>query len=1080
MAGEKVRLYELAKEMQLETKEMLAACDQEQIVYKSISSTISASEADTLRTALRRVQGSPPKNSPIKKVSSPDGTKESPKETGKEHKGQQILSISAHRPVVSAPPARKDEPSPASTANSTSNNSGESPTPPTAIAPVAPALKPAPKPRISPQAPTQVATTQVTTTQVTTQVSSQLDAEPVSNGTPTNSTVALPVKLSAPPKLETKPALPQTATDAIATETSIEEADQVTNPAVIPAISLIKPTQPTPPKSTPVSQDKENSQNQSQSLVKPQKPAPAELKAPDPKTPDSKTKVTSPKLVLKQKPEVPTPPSKSPKPVKNAVMLDRGITAPNDPPRTPRQPPIAPVRPIAKEEKPDKPPAKTPVDTVSVVEFPELLDKPVHKVPAKRPKGKTGSEDAELLEIQERANRAKAKRHIKVFEEDEDDADLLLEGEGEDGSQVALSLARPSSRPKTGVAKTEAPPKIHKKNAPSHRDRSIAPVVEEIVKPTKVNINDSLTVAELSARLMVPETDIIRSLFMKGVMVTINQSLEIATAKQVATDLGYEVEEIAAESAAKKVTEMLSADDLDHLHRRPPVVTIMGHVDHGKTTLLDAIRKTKVAQGEAGGITQHIGAYHVDVEQNGETQQVVFLDTPGHAAFTAMRARGTRVTDIAILVVAADDGVQPQTIEAISHAKAAKVPIIVAINKIDKPTAQPDRIRQELTDHGLLAEEWGGDTIMVPVSAIKGENLDTLLEMILLVAEVEDLHANPDRSAKGTIIEAHLDKSRGPVATFLVQNGTLRVGDVFVAGPVLGKVRAMIDDRGDRVEVASPSFAVEVLGLSEVPAAGDEFEVFTDERQARQVAERRADQSRQNRLQALASRRISLSTASAKVQEGELKELNIILKADVQGSVEAIANALKQLPQDEVQLCILLSAPGEITENDVVLAAASEAVILGFNTNLASGARACADDLGVDVRDYNIIYKLLEDVQGAMEGLLEPELVEEHLGIAEVRAVFPVGRTNKVAGCYVQSGKLVRNCKIRIKRGKNQIYETVLDSLKRMKDDVKEVATGFECGVGLAKFHDWEENDTIEAFRMVTKRRTLAGATSSS
>jgi translation initiation factor IF-2 len=706
-----------------------------------------------------------------------------------------------------------------------------------------------------------------------------------------------------------------------------------------------------------------------------------------------------------------------------------------------------------------------------------IRDSPINKLAAKRSKAKTTSEETELLELQERANRGKTKRHLKMYEEDEDEVDYLLDTDGEEIPQVTLSLVRPSAlgRPKTSPTKVEVPSRPHKKANQQQRDRTTpSPEPTEPAKPTKVNINDSLTVAELAHRLMVPETDIIRNLFMKGVMVTINQSLEAVTAKQIAIDLGYEVEQIAAESAAKKTTEMLDVADLDNLHRRPPVVTIMGHVDHGKTTLLDAIRKTKVAQGEAGGITQHIGAYHVDVEQNGEKQQVVFLDTPGHAAFTAMRARGTRVTDIAILVVAADDGVQPQTIEAISHAKAAKVPIIVAINKVDKPEAQPDRIRQELTEHGLLDEAWGGDTIMVPVSAIKGDNLDTLLEMVLLVAEVEDLHANPNRPAKGTIIEAHLDKARGPVATFLVQNGTLHIGDLFVAGSVLGRVRAMIDDRGDRVEQAGPSFAVEVLGLSEVPAAGDEFEVFTDERQARQIASSRADQSRQTRLQALASRRISLSGASAKAQEGDLKELNIILKADVQGSVEAIANALKQLPQNEVQLCILLSAPGEITENDVVLAAASEAVILGFSTTLATGARTAADELGVDIREYNIIYKLLEDVQGAMEGLLEPELVEEHLGIAEVRAVFPVGRTNKVAGCYVQSGKLIRNCKVRIKRGKEQIHEATLESLKRMKDDVKEVATGFECGIGLAKFHDWQEGDSIEAFRMVTKRRTLS------
>ncbi|MFN3927746.1 MAG: translation initiation factor IF-2, partial [Pseudanabaenaceae cyanobacterium] len=780
---------------------------------------------------------------------------------------------------------------------------------------------------------------------------------------------------------------------------------------------------------------------------------------------------TAPKPVLK-KPDRPELPSRMPKPVKDAVMLDRGITAPSDPPRPLR--PTPPARPTPPKEVKTQ---SVPEDTVSVMEFPTLLDRPVPKT-SKKSKGKPSDDDSELLELQERASRSKGKRNLKYYEDDEEDIDYFFHEEEEDTTQVSLSLLRPNQRPKPH-SRTETPSKPHKKSTQTHRERHSTPEpAPAIEKPTKVQISDTLTVAELAAKLMVPETEIIRNLFMKGVMVTINQSLEVATAKQVAIDLGYEVEEVAAESAAKKTTEMLDVTDLENLHRRPPVVTIMGHVDHGKTTLLDAIRKTKVAQGEAGGITQHIGAYHVDVEQNGSKQQIVFLDTPGHAAFTAMRARGARVTDIAVLVVAADDGVQPQTIEAISHAKAAKVPIIVAINKIDKPEANPDRIRQELTEYGLVPEEWGGDTIMVPVSAIRGQNLDTLLEMILLVAEVEDLQANPDRPAKGTVIEAHLDKARGPVATFLVQNGTLRVGDVFVAGSVFGKVRAMVDDRGNRVEAATPSFAVEVLGLSDVPDAGDEFEVYTDEKQARQIASDRANTSRQHRLQALASRRISLSGASARAQEGELKELNIILKADVQGSVEAITTALKQLPQNEVQLCILLAAPGEITENDVALAAASDAVILGFNTSLASGARAAADEMGVDIREYNIIYQLLEDVQGAMEGLLEPELVEEQLGIAEVRAVFPVGRSGKVAGCYVQSGKLQRNCKLRVRRGKEVIFEGTLDSLKRMKDDVKEVATGFECGVGVSKFNDWQEWDSIEAFRMVTKRRTLSGSTS--
>jgi translation initiation factor IF-2 len=558
-------------------------------------------------------------------------------------------------------------------------------------------------------------------------------------------------------------------------------------------------------------------------------------------------------------------------------------------------------------------------------------------------------------------------------------------------------------------------------------------------------------------------------------MATITQTLDVPTIEMVAEEYEVLVDKPARESEARK-TEVLDVADLENLQRRPPVVTVMGHVDHGKTTLLDSIRQAKVAQGEAGGITQHIGAYHVDVEHNGENQQVVFLDTPGHEAFTAMRARGTRVTDIAILVVAADDGVRPQTIEAISHAKAAEVPIIVAINKVDKEEAQPDRVKQELTEHGLVPEEWGGDTVMVPVSAIKGENLDTLLDMILLVSEVEELSANPDRPAKGTIIEAHLDKARGPVASLLVQNGTLKVGDIVVAGSVLGKVRAMIDDQGQRVESASPSFAVEILGLGEVPEAGDEFEAFLDEKQARTIADQRSQVRRAARLQQqLSARRVTLSSLSAQAQEGELKELNLILKADVQGSVEAILGSLAQLPQREVQIRTLLAAPGEITETDVDLAAASGAVILGFNTTLASGARRAADEAGVDVREYDIIYQLLEDVQGAMEGLLEPEMVEEPLGQVEVRAVFPVGR-GSVAGCYVQSGKVTRNCHIRVHRGKELVYTGMLDSLRRVKESVKEVNAGYECGVGVDKFNDWKEGDIIEAFRMVSKRRTLATA----
>ncbi len=667
-----------------------------------------------------------------------------------------------------------------------------------------------------------------------------------------------------------------------------------------------------------------------------------------------------------------------------------------------------------------------------------------------------------------------------VFEEDDDDLNADSES-ALASAAVSLSTARP---PKPNARPAQSP------SSPASRPRKSSPKADGGGKaeqrqrretrktaderPERVTLPKNLTVRELADLTQTPETEIIKQLFFKGVAVNITQTLDFETARSVAQELGIEVDVPDTQAAATKVTEMLDADDLENLERRPPVVTIMGHVDHGKTTLLDSIRKTKVAQGEAGGITQHIGAYHVDVEHGGRTQQVVFLDTPGHEAFTAMRARGTRVTDIAVLVVAADDGVQPQTKEAISHARAAGVPLVVAINKVDKPEAEPDRIKQELTEEGLVAEEWGGETIMVPVSAIKGENLDTLLEMILLVAEVEDLYANPNRPAKGTVIEANLDKTRGPVATLLVQNGTLRVGDCLVAGSSFGKIRAMIDDRGERVDVASPSFAVEVLGLSEVPQAGDEFDVYPSEKDARAVADVRTSSRRETRLQqALSSRRVSLSSISAQAQEGELKELNLILKADVQGSVEAILGALQQLPQNEVQIRVLLGAAGEITETDISLAAASGAVVVGFSTNLASGAGHAAEQEGVDVRQYDIIYNLLDDIQAAMEGLLEPEEVEEPLGTVEVRAVFPVGR-GAVAGCYVQSGKVVRNRRIRVKRGGEVVYDGVLDSLKRIKENVREVAAGYECGLGVAKFNDWKEGDSIEAYQMVTKRRTLA------
>ena len=683
-------------------------------------------------------------------------------------------------------------------------------------------------------------------------------------------------------------------------------------------------------------------------------------------------------------------------------------------------------------------------------------------------------------------SRSPQKQRQKVHIIGENDDALTAETGGYAGGQEAMvlqaSLARPA-KPKSAAPTHRKPTAVtrkRKKETTRQRQRRRAMELRAAreakqQRPEMLVVPEgNLTVQELADRLGVDSSEIIKSLFFKGIIATVTQTLDLSAIETVSDEFGVPVLEDDVEAAAAKTVDMIEESDLAHLIRRPPVVTVMGHVDHGKTSLLDSIRKTRVTAGEAGGITQHIGAYQVEVPHAGEQRKITFLDTPGHEAFTAMRARGTKVTDVAVLVVAADDGVRPQTLEAISHARAAKVPIVVAINKIDKEGSSPDRVKQELSSHELVAEDWGGNTVMVPVSAIKGENIDKLLEMILLVTEVEDLQANPDRMAKGTVIEAHLDKAKGPVATLLIQNGTLHTGDVLAAGPILGKVRAMVDDNGKRVKEAGPSYAVEALGFSEVPTAGDEFEVYPDEKSARAVVGDRATEARATRLaQQMASRRVSLASMSGQASEGELKELNLILKADVQGSVEAILGSLEQLPREEVQVRVLLSAPGEVTETDVDLAAASGAVIVGFNTSMAPGAKRAADATGVDVRDYDVIYKLLEDIQMAMEGLLEPELVEEGLGEAEVRAVFTIGKS-AVAGCYVTNGKLQRNCKVRVWRGKEKVYEGDLDSLRRGKDDQKEVATGFECGIGCDRFANWQEGDRVEAYKLVTQRRTLS------
>ncbi|WP_413744392.1 translation initiation factor IF-2 [Synechococcus sp. MIT S9451] len=767
------------------------------------------------------------------------------------------------------------------------------------------------------------------------------------------------------------------------------------------------------------------------------------------------------------------------------MQLQKPSGRPGAPP--PRRADGSPVTPRTAEGPTRKavPPIARPATSPSPAAAPRRPGyRPAPGAGGQRRPGRPDWDDSAKLEALRSRSPQKQRQKVHIIGEN-DDA-LAAQTGGFAGEQQAMvlsaSLARPS-KPKTPQRSTPKPvAAVRKRRKETARQRQRRRAMElraareaKQVRPEMIVVpEDNLTVQELADMLSVESSEIIKSLFFKGIIATVTQSLDMPTIEAVADEFGVPVLQDDVEEAAKKTVEMIEEKDLEHLIRRPPVVTVMGHVDHGKTSLLDAIRKARVAAGEAGGITQHIGAYQVEVEHNKQPRKITFLDTPGHEAFTAMRARGTKVTDVAVLVVAADDGVRPQTLEAISHARAAEVPIVVAINKCDKEGASPDRVKQELSDQNLLAEEWGGDVVMVPVSAIKGENIDKLLEMILLVTEVEDLQANPDRMARGTVIEAHLDKAKGPVATLLVQNGTLKTGDVLAAGPVLGKVRAMVDDAGKRMKEAGPSFAVEALGFSEVPTAGDEFEVYTDEKSARAVVGDRASDARATRLaQQMASRRVSLTAMSGQASDGELKELNLILKADVQGSVEAILGSLEQLPKDEVQVRVLLSAPGEITETDVDLAAASGAVIVGFNTSMASGAKRAADATGVDVRDYDVIYKLLEDIQLAMEGLLEPELVEEALGEAEVRAVFTIGKS-AVAGCYITTGKLQRNCKVRVRRGKEVVFEGDLDSLRRNKDDVKEVATGFECGIGCDRFANWEEGDRIEGFKMVTQRRKLS------
>jgi translation initiation factor IF-2 len=607
---------------------------------------------------------------------------------------------------------------------------------------------------------------------------------------------------------------------------------------------------------------------------------------------------------------------------------------------------------------------------------------------------------------------------------------------------------------------------IIKKRKKKERQEKEEKKIEQIEREKKkIKVAEFITVNELANIIGVPASEIIKKCLNLGLVVSINQRLDFDTITLIASDYGFEVER--AEEYLEDIIEE-EPDRPEDLEPRPPVVTIMGHVDHGKTTLLDYIRQSNIVAGEAGGITQHIGAYQVTLP-NGK--QITFIDTPGHEAFTAMRARGAQVTDIVVLVVAADDAVMPQTVEAINHALAANVPIIVAINKIDKPEANPDKIKQQLAERGILVEDWGGKYQCVEISAKYGKNVDLLLEKILLEAEIMDLKANPKKKARGVVIESKLDKGRGPIGTVLVQNGTLKIGDPFVAGTTFGRVRAMFDERGNRVEVAKPSTPVQVIGFDNLPEAGDSFVVVEDEKTAREIANRRSQLKREQRFRQL--RAVSLDKLSEQIKEGKVKELPIIIKADVNGSVEALSDSLMKLSNEEVKVRIIHRAVGAISESDVLLAQASGAIIIGFNVRPTSAAKKLAESENVEIRLYNIIYNVINDVKSALEGMLEPEKREEILGTAEVRETFKIAKVGTVAGCFVTEGKILRNARARLIRNGIVIYDGKIASLKRFKDDVKEVEAGLECGIALENYNDIKVGDIIEAYNILEVKRKL-------
>ena len=653
-----------------------------------------------------------------------------------------------------------------------------------------------------------------------------------------------------------------------------------------------------------------------------------------------------------------------------------------------------------------------------------------------------------------------AKNHMSVI--DEEDADLIKELYDEKAKETSEEKEIIKEYEKDIDEDINKQFRKTSKNKRVNGNRKAEEEADDKVDEV-IEIDETIVVKDLADKLKKPVVEVIKALIFQGVMASVNQEIDFKTAEKLIEGFGSIAvlkENEFIKAVEDEEVEENEIESTENEEKRPPIVTVMGHVDHGKTSLLDAIKKSKVTETEAGGITQHIGAYTVELNN----EKITFLDTPGHEAFTSMRARGAQVTDVVILVVAADDGIMPQTVEAINHCKAAEVPMIIAINKIDKEGANPDRVKQELTEHGLVAEDWGGDTICVPVSARTKEGIDNLLEMVIITAEMLELKSDPNRRAKGTVIEAKLDKGRGPVASILVQNGTLKSGDSIIVGTTYGRIRAMIDDKGKKIKSAGPSMPVEILGLSEVPAAGDRFTVVKDEKTARIMAESRKEKERQSHFQT--TNRVSMENLYSQIQEGKVKELSVIVKADVQGSVEAVRQSIEKLSTDNVKVRVIHGAVGAITETDVSLAYASNAIIIGFNVRPDNNAIAVAEKDGVDIKTYRIIYDALDDIKSAMIGMLEPEYKEVITGRCEARQVYKISNVGTIAGCYVLNGKITRNCGVRVIRDGIVIVESQLASLKRFKDDVKEAAAGYECGLSIEKFNDIKEGDIIEGYVM--------------